>query len=140
MAIGTKFPIIKKGACHPVKIRKFLFLILFLTTVLFSPPLYPAEPQEGQVPAPEDVYVGEVLLSGILTAFNVSFRGMLCGTVPVWGYIVVGASGGRRYTEAANDMEEGCAGPWVITPQMIKERRSKPQDTTLDDMRWYSWD
>lgn len=120
-------------------IRKATYLMLVLTIVLHGPLVRLLEAQEEQVPTPEGAYVGESFLAGVVTAFNIPFRGLLCGADTVWGFVVVGASGGRRYTQAANVMEEGCAGPWVITPQMIKEGRPKPQDTTIDDRRWYSW-
>lgn len=95
--------------------------MLVLAFTLHGPFMRLIDYQEGPVPTAEGVYVSKVLLSGILTSFNVPFRGLFCGADTVWGFVVVEESGGRRYTQAANVMEEGCAGPWVITPQMIRE-------------------
>ncbi len=121
-----------------MKIRRFLFSILFLTAVLFSPPLQPAEPQEEQVPAQEAANVSGTLLAGIITVFNIPSRVILCGVDAGMGLIIVGASGGRRYAQAANVMEEGCAGPWVITPRMISEGRPTQQDATIGEAQAYS--
>ena len=104
-----------------MKIRKVLCFIIVLTLVLFSPPLNLAEPQEEQVSAPMGVYVSEVLLSGILTVFNIPFRAVICELGVGWGFLVMGLSMGRGYDLAANDIKDSCAGPWVITPSTIRE-------------------
>lgn len=120
-----------------MKDRNRFGLILVLTVALLGALVRPAEPQEEQVPAPQAVYVSEPLLAGILTAFNIPSRVLLCGADAVMGFIVVGASGGRRYAQAANIMEEGCAGPWVITPQMIRKGRPTSQDSSRAQMAGY---
>ncbi len=66
--------------------------------------------QEEQVPAQEAADVSGTLLAGIITTFNLPSRVILCGVDAGMGLIIVGASGGRRYAQAANVMEEGCAG------------------------------
>jgi hypothetical protein len=104
-----------------MRIRKVSCFVIVLTLVLFSPPLDLAEPQEEQVSATEGVNVSEGLLSGILTVFNVPSRALLCGLSAGWGVIVMGLSMGRGYDLAANDMKASCAGPWVITPQTVRE-------------------
>jgi hypothetical protein len=104
-----------------MKISRVLCFIIVLTLVLFSPPLNLAEPQEEQVSAPMGVYAGEVLLSGILTVFNIPARAVICGLGVGWGFMVMGLSMGRGYDLAANDMEDSCAGPWFITPSTIRE-------------------
>ncbi len=118
-------------------IRKTTYLILVLTFTLHGSFVRLLDAQEEQAPAQEDVYVGEALLAGVVTAFNIPFRGLLCGADTVWGFVVVGASGGRRYAQAANVMEEGCAGPWVITPQMIREGRPTQQDANSGEVQAY---
>ncbi len=104
-----------------MKISKVSCFIIVLTLMLFSPPLHLAEPQEEQVSAPMGVYVSEVLLSGILTVFNIPSRAALCTMGVGWGLIVMVISYGRGYDLAANDMGDSCAGPWFITPQTIRE-------------------
>jgi hypothetical protein len=105
-----------------MKIRKVSCFIIVLTLVLFSPPLHLAEPQEEQVSAPEDVHVGEVLLSGFLTTLNIPSRAVLCGVGAGWVLMFVVLTLGRGYDLAANDMKDSCDGPWVITPQTVEER------------------
>ena len=116
-----------------MKIRKVSCFIIVLTLVLFSPPLYLAEPQEEQVPATEAVYVSEVLLAGILTVFNIPFRASLCGLGVGWGLLIMGLSFGRGYNLAASDMEDSCAGPWVFTPQTVREGILKWDRTSSGD-------
>jgi hypothetical protein len=109
-------------------IRKTTYLILVLTFTLHGPFVRLLDAQEEQAPAQEAADVSGSLLAGIITAFNIPSRLILCGVDAVMGLIIVGASGGRRYAQAANVMEEGCAGPWVITPRMISEGRPTQQD------------
>ena len=118
-------------------IRKTTYLMLVLTFTLHGPFVRLLDAQEEQVPAQEAANVSGTLLAGIITAFNIPFRGLLCGADTVWGFVVVGASGGRRYAQAAYVMEEGCAGPWVITPQMISEGRPTQQDANSGETRAY---
>jgi peptidoglycan-associated lipoprotein len=59
---------------------------------------------------------------------NVPVRGIACGLSGWLGSIVMVASGGARYPLAAEIIEEGCSGPWIITPQMIYEDRSTQED------------
>jgi peptidoglycan-associated lipoprotein len=66
---------------------------------------------------------GAPALAGILTVLNVPARGMACGLSGVLGSVVMLASGGVRYPLAAEIMQEGCSGPWVITPEMVHESR-----------------
>lgn len=119
-----------------MKIRKVLSFVVVLTLVLFSPPLHLAEPQEDQVSASEGVHVGEVLLSGILTVFNIPSRALLCGLSAGWGVIVMGLSMGRGYDLAANDMKDSCAGPWVITPQTVREGILKGDKKKQRKLAW----
>ncbi len=109
-------------------IRKTTYLMLVLTFTLHGPFVRLLDAQEEQVQEQEAADVSGTLLAGIITAFNIPSRVILCGVDAVMGLIIVGASGGRRYAQAANVMEEGCAGPWVITPQMIREGRPTQQD------------
>ncbi len=118
-------------------IRKTTYLILVLTFTLHGPFVRLLDAQEEQVPTQEAADVSGTLLAGIITAFNIPFRVILCGVDAGLGLIIVGASGGRRYAQAANVMEEGCAGPWVITPRMISEGRPTQQDATSGEVQAY---
>ncbi len=113
-----------------MKISKVLCFIIVLTLVQFSPPLNLAEPQEEQVSVPVGVYVGEILLSGILTVFNIPSRAVICGLGAGWGFMVMGLSLGRGYDLAANDMKDSCAGPWFISPSTIREGILKGDKTS----------
>ncbi len=118
-------------------IRKTTYLMLLLTFTLHGPFVRLLDAQEEQVPAQEAADVSGTLLAGIITAFNIPFRVILCGVDAGMGLIIVGVSGGRRYAQAANIMEEGCAGPWVITPRMISEGRPAQQDATSGEAQAY---
>jgi hypothetical protein len=63
------------------------------------------------------------LLANFLTVVNIPARAALCGANSLLAAIVMGASAGRRYADAATMIEEGCAGPWVITPEMIEQEQ-----------------
>jgi len=118
-------------------IRKTTYLILVLTFTLHGPFVRLLDAEQEQVPAHEAADVSGTLLAGIITAFNIPFRVILCGVDAGLGLIIVGASGGRRYAKAANVIEEGCAGPWVITPQMISEGRPTQQEADSGETRAY---
>ncbi len=118
-------------------IRKTTYLILVLTFTLHGPFVRPLDAQEEQVPAHEAADVSGTILAGIITAFNIPSRVLLCGVDAGMGLIIMGASGGRRYAKAANVIEEGCAGPWVITPRMISEGRPTQQEADSGETRAY---
>ncbi len=118
-------------------IRKTTYLMLVLTFTLHGPFVRHLDAQEEQVPEQEAADVSGTLLEGIITAFNIPSRVILCGVDAGMGLIIVGANGGRRYAQAANVMEEGCARPWVITPQMIREGRPTQQDANSGEAQAY---
>ena len=120
-------------------IRKTTYLILVLTFTLHGPFVRPLDAQEEQVPAHEAADVSGTILAGIITAFNIPSRVLLCGVDAGMGLIIMGASGGRRYAKAANVIEEGCAGPWVITTQMISEGRPTQHDANSGEAQAYDW-
>lgn len=106
-----------------------IFCMIFALVIALSSPLPGlAEAREEQAPPEEAVHGGGAWFAGIITAINIPSRVVLCGIGAGMGFIVMGASAGRRYAQAAKIMEEGCAGPWVITPQMLGEERLGPQD------------
>ena len=91
-------------------LRKTTYLILVLTFTLHGPLVRLLNAQQEQVPAHEAADVSGTLLAGIITTFNLPSRVILCGVDAGMGLIIVGTSGGGRIAQAANVMEEGCAG------------------------------
>ncbi|NIO09264.1 MAG: hypothetical protein GTO40_15135 [Deltaproteobacteria bacterium] len=69
--------------------------------------------------------VRKPLLSALLTTFNIPFRGLLCVSDFGMAYITMGASAGRRYSQAADFIEQGCEGPWILTPSRIRAEQQK---------------
>ncbi len=111
---------------------KLSSLILVLTIALSSPILGMAENEEEkkQEKSQEDVRyeLGKPLLAAILTTFNIPFRGLLCISDIGMGTMAMGVSAGRRYSQAADFIEQGCAGPWILTPRRIREEQQKVEE------------
>ncbi len=112
-----------------MKLFKLSSLILVLTIALSSPILGMAgyEEEKKQEKTQDDVRfeLGKPLLAAILTTFNLPFRGLLCISDVGMGTMIMGASAGRRYSQAADFIEQGCAGPWILTPRRIREEQQK---------------
>jgi hypothetical protein len=110
---------------------KLSSLILVLTIVLLSPILGMAgdkdEKQQLQIQDGVRYEFGKPLLAVILTTFNIPFRGLLCVSDVGMGYMTMGASAGRRYSQASDYIEQGCAGPWILTPRRIREEHQKAE-------------
>ena len=108
---------------------KWSSLILVLTMVLSSPVPGMArdEDKKQQEQTQDDVRYefGKPLLAAILTTLNVPFRGLLCISDLGMSTITMGASAGRRYSQAADYIEQGCAGPWILTPSKIRQEQQK---------------
>ncbi len=111
---------------------KLSSLILVLTIALSSPILGMAEYEEKkkQEKTQDDVWydLGKPLLAAILTTFNIPFRGLLCISDIGMGTMTMGVSAGRRYSQAADFIEQGCAGPWILTPRRIREKQQKVEE------------
>jgi len=111
---------------------KLSSLILVLTIALSSPILGMAEYEEKkkQEKTQDDVWydLGKPLLAAILTTFNIPFRGLLCISDIGMGTMTMGVSAGRRYSQAADFIEQGCAGPWILTPRRIREEQQKVEE------------
>ena len=98
---------------------------MFFLTMTLS---YPLQSQEREVLSQDTVdsnprKLGQSFLAGMITTMNIPMRGILCVVDAGMGFVVMGASAGRSYAQAAGIMEEGCAGPWVIDARMIREER-----------------
>ncbi len=115
-----------------MKLFKLSSLILVLTIALSSPILGMAEYEEEkkQEKTQDDVRyeLGKPLLAAILTTFNIPFRGLLCISDIGMGTMTMGASAGRRYSQAADFITQGCAGPWILTPRRIREEQQKVEE------------
>jgi len=84
----------------------------------------PAKAEQADSPAQAAEVEASDPLANFLTILNVPARGVVCGLSGLLGSIVMGASGGARYDLAAEIIEEGCSGPWIITPRMVHGNRS----------------
>ena len=103
-------------------------------SLLFLGPVRALAQAEGEQPSTEtpaqSVEVEIHPLSSVLTAMNIPARGVLCGLTGLMAGIVMAASAGMRYADAAKMMEEGCSGPWIITPEMLEKSREKEKSET----------
>ncbi len=103
-------------------------LILTLSFSLSGPLPALAQSQEEGRPAgtpSEAIEVKVHPVASILTAVNIPARAALCGLNTWLASIVTFFSAGMRVADAAQMMEDGCSGPWVITPEMIAESKKK---------------
>jgi hypothetical protein len=67
-------------------------------------------------------------VASILTAVNIPARATLCGLNTWLASLVTFFSAGMRVADAAQMMEDGCSGPWIITPEMLEESKKKEKD------------
>jgi len=65
----------------------------------------------------------------LLSAMSIPGRAVLCGLNGWLASIYMAFSAGMRYADAAEMMEEGCSGPWVVTPEMIDQSRPPKKET-----------
>ncbi len=84
-------------------------------------PKAPAETaavQKSDTPGPEDAAykVG----AGVATVVNLPMRTGLCALGAAAGLVTLIATFGSGYRFAARVAEEGCGGPWIITPEHLK--------------------
>ena len=103
-------------------------LILALSFSLSGPA--PASAQSQQEPLSvetpsEEIEVELHPVASILTAVNIPARAALCGLNTWLASLVTFFSAGMRYADAAQMMEDGCSGPWIITPEMLEENKKK---------------
>ena len=96
---------------------------LVLGLILLGPSPAPGQPVETEPPPQETEDSGQYALARMLTAINMPSRVVLCGFGGIMGGLLMAISAGRRYGEAVGMMEESCSGPWIITPEMIEEKR-----------------
>ena len=110
-----------------MKSGKAICLILALAVELSGPLAGRARSQEEQPPV-QAIEVQIDPLPSVLTAMNIPARGVLCGLTGLMAGIVMAASAGMRYADAAQMMEDGCSGPWIITREMLEESRKKGKE------------
>ena len=112
--------------------------VLGLSLLLLGPLRALAQSQEEQPSAEAPTQAIEVEfhpLASVLTAMNIPARAALCGLNSWMASIVMVFSAGMRYADAGKMMEEGCSGPWIITPEMLEENREKEKDGTSSGPR-----
>lgn len=107
---------------------KILCFVMVLLAGLFGPLAEVARSEQADGSAQAVKVELQAPLANLLTVMNVPLRGIACGLSGWLGSIVMMASGGARYPLAAEIIEEGCSGPWIITPQMIHEGRAAPKE------------
>jgi len=111
---------------------KVLFIVLSIAVMLSG--TLQAQGTQSTVPNapgahPEGSSVGRSVLAGLVTAVNIPLRGLLCVADAGMGFIVMAASAGRKYGQAAEVVEAGCSGPWFIDTRTVEEaQRKKPDD------------
>lgn len=111
-----------------MKSGKAIYLMVTLSLPLIGPLRAIAQSQEEQPSAEASTQTGEVEfhpVASVLTAMNIPARGVLCGLTGLMAGIVMAASAGMRYADAGKMMEEGCSGPWIITPEMLEKSQEK---------------
>ena len=86
-----------------------------------SPPMTAAGTAPAQETGKEDGKdIAYKVGAGVATAVNIPLRGVLCVLGGVAGFVVLVITFGSGYRTAARATEEGCGGPWVITPAHLK--------------------
>ena len=111
-----------------MKSGKKVCLVLGLSVSLSGPLNVLAQSQEERpsVETPAQTIEVEIdPLASLLTIMNVPARAALCGLNTWLASIVMTFSAGMRYADAAKMMEDGCSGPWIITPEMLEKSRQK---------------
>ena len=121
-----------------MKSGKKVCSVLALSLSLLAPLRALAQAQEEQpsVETPAQTIEVEINpLASVLTIMNIPARAALCGLNSWLASIVMTFSAGMRYADAAKMMEDGCSGPWIITPEMLEESRKKEKEGAPDAFR-----
>ena len=105
---------------------QMIWVMPAVLVALSGPPTDSASAQDKQAPAE----VTEVKIDprpAILTAVTIPARATLCGLDSWLASIFTAFSAGTRYGDAAQMMESGCAGSWVVTPEMVDQAGPPPK-------------
>lgn len=102
-----------------------LVSVVLVVALVLSGPLAPVawaqEKTGGQMePAAEKGDGAWMLGAAVATGVNIPGRTALCALGGVAGFAVLLLSIGSGYQLAGRAWQEGCAGPWVITPAHLK--------------------
>jgi len=100
------------------------WLTLAVLIGLSGPPAKSAFAQEKQAPAEVTISIDPRPV--IFTLATVPVRATLCGLNSWLASIFMTFSAGMRYGDAAHMTEQGCAGSWIITPEMIDQAGPPP--------------
>lgn len=90
-----------------------------------SPPMTAAGTAPAQEASKEDAGTAYKVGAGVATAVNIPLRGVLCTLGLGAGFVVLVLTFGSGYRTAARVAEEGCGGPWIITPAHLKGEPAK---------------
>lgn len=130
-----------------MKFIKIGSLVLAVVLTLSAPLNVLAQSKESEAtaanpPSPADdaaasdlrdvpYYVG----AGFATVINIPLRTGLCALGSGVGLFVMVISLGSGYRAAARVVEEGCGGPWLITPAHLKGTEQSTSDRYTESSR-----
>ena len=118
---------------------KILSVVLAVLVGLSGPVTVSAQSKEAETPSTTAAETGQTeetgkgdggeiaykVGAGVATAVNIPLRGVLCVIGVTAGFVVLVITFGSGYRTAARATEEGCGGPWVITPEHLKGEPAK---------------
>jgi len=73
--------------------------------------------------------------AGVATVINIPLRGAICVLGTGVGLFVMIISFGSGYRAATRVVEEGCGGPWLITPAHLKGTEQSTRDGYTESSR-----
>lgn len=73
--------------------------------------------------------------AGVATVINIPLRSVLCVLGSGIGLFVMVISFGSGYRAATRVVEEGCGGPWLITPAHLKGTEQSTSDGYAESSR-----
>jgi hypothetical protein len=128
-----------RGKEEVMKVFKVLSAVLAVLVGLSGPVTVSAQSKEAGAPSmtaaetakTPETGTGEVretaykVGAGVATALNIPMRGALCVLGGVAGFLVLVVTFGSGYRFAARATEEGCDGPWIITPAELRGEPAK---------------
>lgn len=130
-----------------MKFIKIVSLVLAVVLTLSGPLNVLAQSKESEAtaasPAPSTDGAGESGMrdvpykvgAGVATVINIPLRSVLCVLGSGIGLFVMVISFGSGYRAATRVVEEGCGGPWLITPAHLKGTEQSTSDGYAESSR-----